>query len=53
MTKPNPEQAEDLTQDDAKVEQTGNYLQPEDPEDQPTQDPNFLPEGTVSEVADQ
>lgn len=47
MTSPN--ESEDLTQDDDKVENTGNGLTPYDTDEQPPQDPAFLPEGTVSD----
>lgn len=40
-----PEQ-DDLTADDDKVEPTDNGLRPDDPDDQPSQDPGWLPEGT-------
>jgi hypothetical protein len=49
-----PEQ-EDLTaQGDALVEPTDNGLRPEDPpeEQQPPQDPSWLPEGTPTERQD-
>jgi hypothetical protein len=45
-----PEQ-EDLTaQGDAEVQRTDNGLRPDDPpeEEQPPQDPGWLPEGTVT-----
>ncbi len=50
--KPDPEKpAEDLTADDARAEPTDNGLRPEDPplDQQPPQDPAWLPTGTVTE----
>lgn len=53
MSDPKKNESEDLTKDDDKVENTGNQLMPEDAElEQPSQDPAFLPEGTVSEEAE-
>ena len=43
-------ESEDLTGDDNKVIRTGNGLMPEDPKDQPPQDPNWLPPGTISDT---
>jgi hypothetical protein len=46
MTDP---QQEDLTaQGDELVERTDNGLRPDDPQEQPPQDPAWLPEGTVT-----
>jgi hypothetical protein len=41
---------DDLTETDGLVESTGNGLQPDDPDEQPPQDPDTLPEGTESEL---
>lgn len=48
MTEP---QQDDLTADDELVQPSGNGPGPEDPpeEQQPPQDPDWMPEGTVSE----
>ena len=40
---------EDLTDTDDLVEGTGNGLTPDDPDEQPSQDPSALPEGTETE----
>jgi len=39
---------DDLTGLDGEVVPTGNGPQPDDPDDQPPQDPNWKPEGTES-----
>ncbi len=44
MTEP----ADDATDADDLVEPTGNALQPDDPAEQPSQNPDDLPPGTVS-----
>ncbi len=46
-----PEQ-DDLTADDRRAEPTDNGLRPEDPpeDQQPSQDPSWLPEGTITET---
>jgi hypothetical protein len=40
--------ADDLTALDGLVERTDNGLRPDDPDEQPSQDPGALPEGTVT-----
>lgn len=48
MTDP---QQDDLTgQGDELVERTDNGLRPDDPDDQPPQDPGWLPPGTATET---
>lgn len=47
-----PQQPEDLTDTDSLAEPTGNALQPDDPDDQPSQDPDSLPEGTATDRPD-
>ena len=44
-----PQQA-DLTADDDLIERTDNGLRPDDPDEQPPQDPEHLPEGTATEA---
>lgn len=47
-----PEQQDDLSHEsDDLVERTDNGLRPEDPpeDEQPPQDPSYLPEGTETE----
>jgi hypothetical protein len=44
-----PEQPEQATETDDLVEPTGNALQPDDPLDQPSQQPDDLPDGTVTD----
>jgi hypothetical protein len=44
MTEPTP--PDDLTETDNLAEPTGNALQPDDPDEQPSQDPGDLPAGT-------
>jgi len=51
MTTPNPDDLNDPTVTDGLVEPTGNALTPDDPDEQPPQDPEWLPEGTDSEQA--
>ena len=47
MTEP---QQEDLTAEaDDQVRPTGNGLQPGDPDDQPSQSPHWLPDGTETD----
>ncbi len=41
---------EDLTDTDDQVQRTDNGLRPDDPAEQPPQDPESLPPGTVSEA---
>jgi hypothetical protein len=43
---------DDLTADDRRVEPTDNGLRPDDPpeDQQPPQDPAWLPEGTATEA---
>ena len=50
MTEPRPDDLE-ATETDDLVETTGNGPQPDDPDEQPPQDPEWLPEGTDSELA--
>ncbi len=45
MTDP---QQDDLTADDLRVEPTGNGLTADDPADQPPQDPDWMPPGTIT-----
>jgi len=47
MTDPTPDPAP-LEETDDLVEPTGNALQPDDPAEQPSQDPDDLPPGTLS-----
>jgi len=42
-----PTPLEDMTVTDELVERTGNGAQPDDPDDQPTQDPTWVPEGSA------
>ncbi len=44
-----PQQA-DLTADDTLVERTDNGLRPDDPDEQPPQAADWLPEGTATEA---
>jgi hypothetical protein len=39
----------DMTETDQLVEPTGNGPQPDDPDVQPAQDPNAIPDGSVTE----
>jgi hypothetical protein len=45
MTEPAPDDVT-ATETDELVEPTGNGLQPDDPDDQPSQEPGDLPDGT-------
>jgi len=47
MTDPTP--LEDMTDTDDQVQPTDNGPQPDDPDEQPSQDPADLPDGTDSE----
>jgi hypothetical protein len=46
-----PTGPEDMTETDGLVEDTGNALQPDDPDEQPSQDPGALPDGTQTGTA--
>jgi hypothetical protein len=44
-----PVPLEDMTDTDDQVQPTGNGPQPDDPDEQPSQDPADLPDGTDTE----
>lgn len=48
-TLPPPDGDETATETDELVEPTGNGPQPDDPDEQPSQDPGDLPDGTVTD----
>lgn len=50
MTQPpqQPTPDNDTAVTDDLIESTGNGPQPDDPDEQPSQDPNHLPPGTVT-----